>query len=194
MFCLHLKLQRLCCPTFNFSNPALGFHLTSSSHPHTTSVSHRMSSLYLRSVWQHAPLPSFPFDPQTFLPQGNRGRRPPHLLRSSQISNNLMSKRKKWRSAVACYQEEGKRGWRGSRSSWTRAWRHPRVPSPVAPASASTPSPPPPPPHPSWLRRGKRRDGREGRTLGSPPPSTSFPSPPTPQGDQINGGLRPTFR
>merc|ERR1719458_1234130 len=56
------------------------------------------------------------------------------------------------------------------------------------------PRPSPPPPHPSWLRRGKRRDGREGRTLGSPPPSTFFPSPPTPQGDQINGGLWPTFR
>lgn len=105
-----------------------------------------------------------------------------------------MSKRKKRRNAVACCQEKGRRGWRGNRSSWTRVSRHPRVPSPAAPASASTPSPPPPPPHPSLLRRGRRRGGREGRTLGSPPPSTSFPSPPTPQGDQINGGLRPTFR
>jgi len=64
--------------------------------------------------------------------------------------------------------------------------------------SASTPSPPPPPPHPSTSPR--RRCGKRQaawRTLASPTPSTPFPSPPpTPlaQGDQINGGHRPTFR
>ena len=152
-----------------------------------------MCSPYLRSVW-HAPTLALPFYPQTFLPQGNHGLRPPPHLRDSQILNNLTSKRKKRRNAAACCQEEGRRGWRGRRSSWTRVSRPPRAPSPVDPASASTPSHPPPPPRLSWLQRGRRRGGRGGRTLGSPPLSTFFLSPPTPQGDQINGGVQPTFR
>lgn len=173
-----------------------GFTVSIPPHPIRTSVRHRMCSLYLRSVWHAHLTPTPPFDRHPLLPQGNHGLRHPNLLLcDSQILNNLMSRRRKRRSAAACCQKEGRRGWRWwSRSSWTRVWRPPRVPSPADPVSVSTPSPPPPPPLPSWLRRGRRRGGRGGRTLGSPPPSTSFPSPPTPQGDQINGGLRPTFR